>query len=707
MAEQQEQIIIGVEIDVPDVADKLSAVSAEVQKLKDRRDELNRIVKEGGELTRKEAQELASVEKELKAQIATQKSLTGQLQASQASTIKLNGSFREMDAQLRQLENQYKALNKADRNTAEGLALKEAIIQQKQALKEFDAELGNHQRNVGNYPSALKGVFPVFDQLNGTLGKLGVSLDDLQANGLQAFTGLGKSVKAFGKMFITPPIIIVAATLGAILLVAEKLKEAFARNDEASTKLQAAFAKLQPIGDLIGKLFLKLADLVADLVDKMMSAYEWIIKLANKLGIVSDEFIQATEASANLVRSIDDLQEAERNYAVNSARRNRDIAKYRILAQEADNPEKRMEYLKRAIELEKQNLEERKKIAQQALNNLIAQQEKSGDTDDKLKGQIADAKAALFDAETAFFEGTRRLIKQFNAAEEEYNKTLAQMEEDAAKCIEILNTTLAPIREDLPKLTEAQLQAMRDNLPQIAEEIEEEVVPALNDWQKAVADLMKQGYTFSEAQKIVTDQMRDDYVHLASTILFSLGEVFQSLSDLLDEFADKSKGAAGAAKAFSLIAIIANHAAAISEGVLAAAKAVEAASSVPWPFNLAAIATSVAEITGIITSVISGITQAKQVLSDAKGFATGGIVGGTSYEGDRLTARVNSGEMILTKEQQAQLFDIANGQNAGQFDMVTAAMTTALRNMPAPTMVYKEFEQFQKNVATYKEITAL
>ena len=366
-----------------------------------------------------------------------------------------------------------------------------------------------------------------------------------------------------------------------------------------------------------------------------------------------------------------------------------------------------MEYLKRAIELEKQNLEERKKIAQQALNNLIAQQEKSGDTDDKLKGQIADAKAALFDAETAFFEGTRRLIKQFNAAEEEYNKTLAQMEEDAAKCIEILNTTLAPIREDLPKLTEAQLQAMRDNLPQIAEEIEEEVVPALNDWQKAVADLMKQGYTFSEAQKIVTDQMRDDYVHLASTILFSLGEVFQSLSDLLDEFADKSKGAAGAAKAFSLIAIIANHAAAISEGVLAAAKAVEAASSVPWPFNLAAIATSVAEITGIITSVISGITQAKQVLSDAKGFATGGIVGGTSYEGDRLTARVNSGEMILTKEQQAQLFDIANGQNAGQFDMVTAAMTTALRNMPAPTMVYKEFEQFQKNVATYKEITAL
>lgn len=42
-------------------------------------------------------------------------------------------------------------------------------------------------------------------------------------------------------------------------------------------------------------------------------------------------------------------------------------------------------------------------------------------------------------------------------------------------------------------------------------------------------------------------------------------------------------------------------------------------------------------------------------------FSGGGIVGGTSYTGDRLTARVNSGEMILNATQQRSLFQMLNG----------------------------------------------
>ena len=42
-------------------------------------------------------------------------------------------------------------------------------------------------------------------------------------------------------------------------------------------------------------------------------------------------------------------------------------------------------------------------------------------------------------------------------------------------------------------------------------------------------------------------------------------------------------------------------------------------------------------------------------------FSGGGIVGGTSYTGDRLTARVNSGEMILNTSQQRGLFQMLNG----------------------------------------------
>lgn len=49
----------------------------------------------------------------------------------------------------------------------------------------------------------------------------------------------------------------------------------------------------------------------------------------------------------------------------------------------------------------------------------------------------------------------------------------------------------------------------------------------------------------------------------------------------------------------------------------------------------------------------------------AGAFENGGIVGGSSYTGDNLTAFVNSSEMILNRSQQRQLFDMANGQGSG------------------------------------------
>lgn len=46
-------------------------------------------------------------------------------------------------------------------------------------------------------------------------------------------------------------------------------------------------------------------------------------------------------------------------------------------------------------------------------------------------------------------------------------------------------------------------------------------------------------------------------------------------------------------------------------------------------------------------------------------FATGGIVPGTSYSGDKVKASVNSGEMILNAQQQANLWKLANGAEGG------------------------------------------
>jgi len=70
-------------------------------------------------------------------------------------------------------------------------------------------------------------------------------------------------------------------------------------------------------------------------------------------------------------------------------------------------------------------------------------------------------------------------------------------------------------------------------------------------------------------------------------------------------------------------------------------------------YKIGMTAVTVAEIVGSAWAQINNI--------EAATFAGGGIVGGSSYTGDQVPARVNSGEMILNSSQQAQLFKMANG----------------------------------------------
>lgn len=64
-----------------------------------------------------------------------------------------------------------------------------------------------------------------------------------------------------------------------------------------------------------------------------------------------------------------------------------------------------------------------------------------------------------------------------------------------------------------------------------------------------------------------------------------------------------------------------------------------------------------------IASVIAAFASAPK-------FAYGGIVGGSSYSGDKVLARVNSGEMILNHAQQANLWHKLNGASAGAVGQV-------------------------------------
>ena len=99
----------------------------------------------------------------------------------------------------------------------------------------------------------------------------------------------------------------------------------------------------------------------------------------------------------------------------------------------------------------------------------------------------------------------------------------------------------------------------------------------------------------------------------------------------------------------------------------AAAQAAAAIASIPTGGTT--FGPQLATLNSIITAntALSLATIAAQAI---KGFQDGGVVGGNSFTGDNVLARVNSGEMILNRQQQANLFAQANGAGGGGQEIV-------------------------------------
>ncbi|MCE8914373.1 hypothetical protein K0F77_11995 [Bacteroides fragilis] len=100
---------------------------------------------------------------------------------------------------------------------------------------------------------------------------------------------------------------------------------------------------------------------------------------------------------------------------------------------------------------------------------------------------------------------------------------------------------------------------------------------------------------------------------------------------------------------------------------LATAQGVASAFALPFPANLGAIATVIATVTSIFASLPK--------------FETGGVIPGISFGGDKVLARVNSGEMILNGSQQANLFKILNSKLYAGLDVGRPNITPSVGHL--------------------------
>ena len=422
------------------------------------------------------------------------------------------------------------------------------------------------------------------------------------------------------------------------------------------------------------------------------------------------------EAKAAMYRAEQNYNDGTRRLLAGlTAARQEEANESKRIATEAAEERKRIADAEAAAEAERlraetqaaaEAAETRKQIMQEYEDFLISQIE--GETERRtaqieLQGQreaeaMRERLANLAETET---EARAQLQAMIEAKEQETAQKIADVwaeadAKDAERRLRKIETDkeIAVLQAESDDEARAiQIEAKRqeaEELKMLDAETKAALFQSEDDYRLKVAQTEAE---ITRLQKEQVAQRRANAQASASAVAGALG----SLGQLIDAFDSENKESAKAGKALALAQI------AVETGI-AIAKGTAQAMSVPFPANIAAIATTVATVVANMASAVSTIKSAK--------FASGGVVPGDPSKGDVVPAMLTGGEVVLNNDQQARLlYSLAQGNVAGtggmNYEVMRDAMAEAISGMPAPVMVYKEFNEFTGRTAQYRELATI
>ena len=189
-------------------------------------------------------------------------------------------------------------------------------------------------------------------------------------------------------------------------------------------------------------------------------------------------------------------------------------------------------------------------------------------------------------------------------------------------------------------------------------------------------------------------------IEIEQTKFEAIETITSGLSSAFDALGESNRGFAILSKTLALAEIAINTGKAIAAGVAQA-------QSVPFPANIAAIATTIATILTNITTAINTVKSAK--------FATGGLVTGPGTgTSDSVPAQLSNGESVITARATSMFAPIlssfnmmgggvpinvaqSSSQSIGE-DMLARAVAKGMLMAPAPQVSVEEFTSVANKV---------
>ena len=285
---------------------------------------------------------------------------------------------------------------------------------------------------------------------------------------------------------------------------------------------------------------------------------------------------------------------------------------------------------------------------------------------DTLEQQTVKAKT---DLENAIYENVdKEIISELWKNVEELKRAKEDLEGAVELGVPIDQYRITKVRMAADKVEDVEL-----------EPLQVKVETDLDAFKKGAEDLGKQFASY-----IPTDQLykfKEEYQSAVEQLKGT--EWGESLFNMLegDTTADKVSGIGQSFQ--DLGNVLANF-----DGAAAKAGAVLAAvGQIVLGFAQASVMASKLGPIGWIAWLGAGLAAVATTIATIKGFADGGIIEGSSYHGDRIVARLNAGEMVLNRKQQANLFralDNGISSNAGggkvEFEIKGSTLKGVLKN---------------------------
>lgn len=284
---------------------------------------------------------------------------------------------------------------------------------------------------------------------------------------------------------------------------------------------------------------------------------------------------------------------------------------------------------------------------------------------DTLTQQI---KKAETDLENAVYENVdKKIISELWKNVEELKRAKEDLEGAVELGVPIDQYRITKVRMAADEVEDVEL-----------EPLQVKVETDLDAFKKGAEDLGKQFASYIPTEQLYkfTEEYQSAVEQLKGT------EWGESLFNMLegDTTADKVSGIGQSFQALGNVLANFDGAAAKAGAVLAAV------GQIVLGFAQASVMASKLGPIGWIAWLGAGLAAVATTIATIKGFADGGIIEGSSYHGDRIVARLNAGEMVLNRKQQANLFralDNGISSNAGgkvEFEIKGSTLKGVLKN---------------------------